>query len=127
MSVLLASHINAVLTEAVADEVGGRIFLEGADNEVQLPYIVYGYSVLSANATKDIIMCDTCDVDISIYDRDGVSSLELAEDVRHAFQETATAEYPAYSVIDTEFGSYNGQLVEGIYIRTLRFTIKTQS
>ena len=125
MSVLLASHINAVLTEAVSLDVGGRIYLEGADNDVEMPYIVYDYTVSGSDATKDILRRDTCEVNVSIYDRDGVASLELAEDVRSAFMAHATADYPAYSVTDTAFDTYAGQLVEGIYIRTLRFTIKT--
>ena len=125
MSVLLASHINAVLTEAVSEEVGGRIYLEGAYNDVEMPYIVYDYTVSGSDATKDILRRDTCEVNVSIYDRDGVTSLELAEDVRSAFMAHATADYTAYSVTDTAFDTYAGQLVEGIYIRTLRFTIKT--
>lgn len=125
MSVLLASHINAVLTDAVSEDVGGRIYLEGADNDVEMPYIVYDYTVNGADTTKDILHRDTCEVNVSIYDRDGVASLELAEDVRTAFMNHATADYPAYSVADTVFDTYAGQLVDGIYIRTLRFTIKT--
>lgn len=126
MSVLLASHINSVLTGAVSEDVGGRIYLEGCDNDVEMPYIIYDYSVASAEITKDILQRDTCDVTVNIYDRDGVASLELAQDIRDAFMENATGDYASYSVTDTEFESYNGQLVEGIYIRTLRFTIKTE-
>lgn len=125
MSILLAQHINAVLTGSVSTDVGGRIYLEGADNDIQMPYIVYDYVVNSGNVTKDRLNRDTCVVTVNIYDRDGVDSLELADEIRAAFMSNAEAIYADFNVTDTEFDTYTGQLVDGIYIRSLQFTIKT--
>ena len=57
MSILVAKHINAVLSgdEQLSQAVGDRIYLEGIKNETEFPYIIFDYDVSpdSENSTKD--------------------------------------------------------------------------
>ena len=122
MSILVGKHIKKVLFGGNLN-VGDRIFLEGLDRETSYPYIIFSYSVIPEIGTKDGGM-DNCQLVISIFSKDGDSSLELADKVRRLL-ENSSGDYGNFSVIDTEFGSYRGGLNEGVYERELEFTIKT--
>lgn len=122
MSILVGKHIKKVLYGGNLN-VGDRIFLEGLARETSYPYIIYSYSVTPEIGTKDGGM-DNCQLVISIFSKDGDSSLELADKVRRLL-ENSRGDYGTFSVIDTEFGSYRGGLNEDVYERELEFTIKT--
>lgn len=122
MSILVGKHIKKVLFGGNLN-VGDRIFLEGLNRETSYPYIIYSYSVIPEIGTKDGGM-DYCQLVISIFSKDGDSSLELADKVRRLL-ENSSGDYGTFSVIDTKFESYRGVLNEDVYERELEFTIKT--
>lgn len=124
MSILVGQHIKSMLHhDSITQKVGNKIFLDGLNRETTYPYIVYSYSITPDLGTKDGGM-DNCSVYVAIYSNDGEESLELADDVRRCL-EFSKGEYDKFSVIDTEFSSYRGSLIEGVYMRELEFNIKT--
>lgn len=124
MSILVGKHIRKVLSESsLWDKVGGRIHLDGLNREAEFPYVVFSYTVSKGDETKDGDM-DVCTTTVTVYSKDGEESLELADAVRKAL-ENSTGEYAEFSVVDTAFENYRGGLDVDVYERELTFNIKT--
>ena len=124
MSILVGKHIRTKLFESpLAEKVGGRIFLDGLNRDTICPYVIYSYSVSKGDETKDGDM-DVCQVSVYVYSRNGEESLELANDIRKALDNTS-GDYGDFGVLNTTFESYRGVWNAGEYERELNFNIKT--
>ncbi len=127
MSILVAKHINSVLSgdEQLSQAVGDRIYLEGIKNETQFPYIIFDYDVSpdSENSTKDGDS-DVCNVVVGVYSDEPIRSLEIAERVREVLSDSE-GDYGTFQVDDTVFDGYEGYFDDGFYLRILRFNIYT--
>ena len=125
MSILVGKHIRKVLYEsALREKVGGRIFMDGLNRDTDFPFVVYTYTVSKGEETKDGYE-DMCQASVFVFSRDGEESLELANDVRIAL-EHSEGDYGDFSVLDTEFESYRGELDADVYVRELSFNITTE-
>lgn len=124
MSILVGQHIRQMLfSSPLAENVGGRIYLDGLNRECAFPFIVYTYTVENGDETKDYDM-DLCQVSVFVFSKDGETSLELADEVRKTL-EHSRGDYGEFSVKDTTFEGYRGNLDEDVYVRELNFNIKT--
>ncbi len=127
MSILVAEHINSVLSSSqeLNKKLKGRIFLEGLRNDTEFPYIIYDYSISPNfdNSSKDGD-CDLCDVVIGIFSDEPLQSLEIANDIRNILT-NADGSYNSFFVENTEFAGFEGSFEDGCYIRILKFNIYT--
>lgn len=125
MSILLAQHIKKVLFDSeVSEMVGGRIFLEGLNRDTLFPFIIYEYSITPDGDSNKDADIDDCSLSVSIFAKEGDSSLEIADEVRKALN-GSTGTYDKFEVVNTEFSSYSGRLDEDVYVRELSFNVKT--
>ena len=123
MSILLAKFIKRALS-TLGDNVKGGIFLDGLNREPVFPYIIYQYNVSPDTSTKDGSIY-SCDVTISIFSKDGDTSLELAEQVRLAMLQTKNTS-TQFDILDVVFTGYRGSLDVDEYERVVEFNIKTE-
>lgn len=126
MSILLAKHINKVLSGSavIKKAVGDRIYRNGIDTDVPFPFVVYTYRVSQGESTKDGDGADVCQVDVMVFSRDGKQEMELSDAVRSSVAHSA-ADYKTFEVADIDFIGYESELDDGVYIGQLKFNAKT--